>query len=67
MAAERVARHDEDHQTLVVDVDVIEERWPITVSGRHVELELSERNAEWLCTVGLPAALARARARRRAA
>lgn len=35
--------------------------WPITVSGRHVELELSERNAEWLITTGLPAALDRAR------
>lgn len=45
MAAERVARHDEDHQTL----------------------ELSERNAEWLCAVGLPSALDRVRARRRAA
>lgn len=60
MPAERVARHDEDSQTLVIDVNE-ESRWPITLSGRHVELELSERNAEWLITTGLPAALDRAR------
>lgn len=53
--------HHQNGRTLQLSAGVAEprdDRWPFLLSGRYVELELTEDELEWLCQVGGPAALA---------
>lgn len=59
MAPERQGSfaHHEDGRTVMLELQPGEERWPFRLTGRYVDIELSESDLEWLCFVGGPAAL----------